>query len=313
MHEIVRRILGIPVRIASDDDAVLALARQAFAAWPAAADADLSIELRVVSGSETGPRPPVSYDLESPTHVRMRTDTSVIEADAKAGRAVGRVTNALVADAQHFRYTMLESAALFLVTQRDRVPFHAAALAEGGRALLIAGPSGTGKSTLAWAALRALASLRLLTEDCVYLQTQPEPRVWGWPGFLHLPADAARYFDELRDARPSLLANGKQKIALPTADGRDGPPWVERVQICILRRSGGPPGFQPLSTREAEALLLDRIEPGFDLFAHALPDALAPHLARGAFRFDPGPDPNRAVPLLRELLLRLDTEPATTR
>ena len=44
---------------------------------------------------------------------------------------------------------------LLLVARQDRQPVHAAMVAGGSAALLLAGPTGVGKSTLAYAAHRA--------------------------------------------------------------------------------------------------------------------------------------------------------------
>jgi hypothetical protein len=43
---------------------------------------------------------------------------------------------------------------------------------------------------------------------------RPRLRVWGLPGHLHLPASARKHFPELAESLPTLLANGKKKIAV---------------------------------------------------------------------------------------------------
>jgi hypothetical protein len=213
----------------------------------------------------------------------------------------------MLGNAHLFRYGLLEAATLFLLTQLDRIPFHAAGLVRGDAALLLAGRSGVGKSTLAWAALQSDAGFSMLAEDCVYIQTEPESRIWGWPGFFHLAPEAAAFFDEIRAHEPFIMASGKRKIALEARDNTSSLAkrhWVGTATVCLIERSGGPPRLEPLDSHEAECRLFTAIEEGFDLFADRLPAAVHPFLVPHAWRLDPGPDPARAVPLLLEALRR---------
>ena len=55
---------------------------------------------------------------------------------------------ALVSDREHFRYTFTSALTTGLLSPFDWQPLHAAALVRGETTLLLAGPSGTGRSTL---------------------------------------------------------------------------------------------------------------------------------------------------------------------
>jgi hypothetical protein len=183
---------------------------------------------------------------------------------------------------------------------------HAAAIVRGGAALLLAAPSGVGKSTLAYAAARA--GLAVLAEDLVYVQTRPELRVWGLPGWLHLPEGAAAYFPELTGTRAVLLANGKRKIAVQTAALGALPqlPVARRAGICLLRRDGGPTRLTRVAPDVVAAELGRVPEPGFDTYAEDAAGPVRRLAARGAWLLHVGAPPADIVPLLHEMFDTLD-------
>jgi hypothetical protein len=311
-HGHTRLILGIPVRFESNAEEVMSAVARAYADWPAT-DAEPRVWIRMLlaeSAADETTRLPIEFTFPAPDRVTFRTGHTLVDVDAGRRIALGRVTGAVLNDVEHFRYGLLEAATLFVLTTLDRIPFHASALVQGNRAVLLAGPSGVGKSSLVWAALRSDPTLQMLAEDCVFIQTQPESRIWGWPGFLHLSPDAAVFFEELRSREASLLANGKWKIALEARSRTAGPErsWTSAASVCLLRRDGGPPRLERLEPDEAGRRLFAAFEPGFDRFADRLPAAVRPFLLPNAWQVDPGPDPRQAVQLLREVL-RLESEP----
>ncbi|HEY0095121.1 MAG TPA: hypothetical protein VGB96_12385, partial [Archangium sp.] len=195
---------------------------------------------------------------------------------------------------------MLEALTLWMLTALDRQPLHAAALERDGRVLLLAAPSGVGKSTLVYAASRA--GLRVLTEDCAFLQAGAAPRVWGMPASVHLLPDAVRWFPELAGAVPALRANGKRKIGIDLhAAGAAAPArGVDRVGICLLAR-GVMPSVEMLPPHAIEAGLTDRLEPGFHRFAATIGDPIRRLAARGGWRLTLPASPHEAIPLLHRM------------
>lgn len=80
--------------------------------------------------------------------------------------------------------------ALLCFLARGDIPLHAAAIEVRGAALLVAGPSGAGKTTLAAAFVRA--GHRLLAEDLTCLQTDDDGlQVIPGPAMLRLRTDVA--------------------------------------------------------------------------------------------------------------------------
>ena len=308
-------VLGVPVRFRSNAAAVIAAAEEAFGAWrvlqkhPALLQPDgVSVTIMVHPGDEGDAEHAEFYHrVLDGQRVLFGSRGSIGYTDPDRQEATAFVTPQLVRDRQHFRYTLLEGLTLMAVTPHDRQPFHAAALARNGAAVVLAGPSATGKSTLAYAAARA--GLDVLAEDTVYLQADPVLRVWGLPGYIHLPADAGNRFPELRGRTPTLKANGKRKLAISLGDLGALPPLpvADRVTLCLLRRDPDGPALEPLDPDAAVEDLMRDIEPGFDMFATTIRRPLTRLAARGAWALSLPPDPAAAVPLIARLIDGLGT------
>ena len=308
MYSVTYPVLGIPVCYQSDSPEVLAVAEEAFGCWSGAAPADawaaadpVTVRIHVVPGPEPREHPVnVGVRLRGPFALSLRAPG--VRGFAHAGRrtAAARVTTGMLTQRAQFRYSVLEAMTLFIVTALDRQPIHAAAVMRGGTALLLAGPSGVGKSSLAYAALRA--GLGVLSEDCIFLQDEPVPRAWGLPGFVHLHPDAVRWFPELRDVSARIRDAGDLKLAVPSRGAVVG---VERAGICLVRRGAGP-HLERLPPAEIERAFVENLEEGFDLFA----DRIGPRVHRlaehGGWRFTLPPSPLQAVPWMLRMLDELD-------
>jgi hypothetical protein len=188
-----------------------------------------------VAGDE-GPLPagghaPVRYSCPDEARVVVETAASVAVSDPLRRQAVARVTTGLVADRMHFRTEVLEAVTLALLSHFDRHPVHAAAVALNGRAALLAAPSGTGKSTLAYHC--HLDGLELLGEDQVRVQLEPRLRVWGWPARVRLLPDAP--------APTSPASSPVTKTVIPLESGTRL--VADEMCVCCLTRAG----VRPLS------------------------------------------------------------------
>ena len=302
-HDVIVPVLGIPVRFRSNSAAALAAVHESFGRWvapagpgdpPPAPVADVRIILH--PGTEARPTgAPVAARMPDAERVLLQTAGSVALADLHRGDAVIYVTAALLADVEHFRYSMLEGPTLVLVAARDRLPVHAAMIARAGRAVVLVGPSGRGKSTLAYAAMQD--GWRVLADDAVYVQTSPVLRVWGRPGHLCLPDDAGAWFAELAGRSPTLLANGKLKFVMDTSAAE---PPVSAATICVLER-GPVAGLEPISPAALTAALLAELAPSHELYGDA-PVRVTRLLARdGGWRLTLAADPAAAVRFLEQL------------
>jgi hypothetical protein len=300
-------VLGVPVRYESNSPDVLAVADEAFGSWrgaapaPEWADAEpVRVRIHLQPGPELAAPPTVRYRFREPHGASMRAPGLRAFADIARRTATARVTTGMLKQRAHFRYAVLEAMTLWIVTGLDRQPVHAAAVVRGGTALLLAGPSGVGKSTLSYAAMRA--GLDVLSEDCVFLQDAPVPRVWGLPGFVHLHPDAVRWFPELQGVSARIRNNGDLKLAMPSRGAVVG---VERAGICLLAR-GPRPGVERLAPGEVERAFVERLEEGFDRFAGSIGPRVRRLAEHGGWRMTLPLSPPDAVPMLMRMLDELD-------
>ena len=127
------------------------------------------------------------------------------------------------------------------------LPLHAAAVAIGGRGVLLAGPSRSGKTTLAGAL--AATGHRLLAEDTSRVSLTDAPVVHPGPAALRLRADvAAAIAVPGMEAQPPD-ADRVPLLARPDARGTGDP--VPLAAIVVLRDGEGPPVLRPVDPASA--------------------------------------------------------------
>jgi hypothetical protein len=293
------------VSFASNAAGVIELIEEAYGHWRGAhADSgtnDDSVRIRIILGEAREPDTAARAWLLAPHRLAVSTGASVGVADERLRTAVARVTPALLARRDEFRADLLDALTLFVLTSLDRTPLHAAAIAGGDVGLALAGPSGAGKSTLAYAALRA--GLGVLSDEAVYVQSAPRPRVWGAPTWLYLTEEARVFFPEIEAAPRHRRAGGRWKRAIRLPPAREGAWFRERVGLCLIERGPGPAWFEAADPEDLATALARGADPGFDRYADRLATC-ARALARigGAWRVRVGPDPRDAVPCLAALM-----------
>ncbi len=309
-------VIGIPVRFESNSRQVIEVVNASFGVWkqlerhPELIAAECArVRLFVHEGEEDAePHAKVTYRCPDPDRLVFATHGSFGVAEADRLEAYAFVTPDLVADTAHFQYSVVEALTLMLLTGRDRHPIHAATVARNGAAILLVGPTSTGKSTLAYAA--GLSGLRVLGEDVAYVQLQPDFRVWALPGRLHLPPDAPRHFPQLAGRVPTLQANGKEKIAVeaPT-EGSDAitptpipTPVASPTVVCLLSRGARSAGTERVEASEIRCALLDDLEPGFDRYPATVGLAAEALAGGGGWRLHVSKDPHESIPLIQRML-----------
>ncbi len=303
-------IIGIPVRFESNSGQVIDVVNASFGVWkqlerhPELIAAERArVRLFVHEGEEDAePHAKVAYRCPDPDRLLFATHGSFGVAEGDRLEAYAFVTPDLVADTAHFQYSVVEALTLMLVTGRDRHPIHAATVTQDGAAVLLVGPTSTGKSTLAYAA--GLSGLTVLGEDVAYVQLEPEFRVWALPGRLHLPPDASRHFSQLAGRGPTLQANGKEKIAVevPTEGSEAVTPVVSQTVVCLLSRGAESAETERVDASEIRSALLEDLEPGFDRHPATIGLAAEALAGAGGWRLRVSKDPHESVPLIQRML-----------
>lgn len=289
--------LGIPTRVIADTPELLATAVGAYAEWKEEAGAgEPAIILRLGSGTASSSNVCCEISVEG-SRLTLEGGGISGHADAATKRAECALPPRLIGDPAALAAQAIDTLLLFLLARSGRTPVHAAGIVTGDTALLLAGPSGSGKSTLALAA--AARGLRVLSDDTVYVQTEPTLRIWGWPGPIHLfPQDAPAGRHEVR------IRGGKRKLAVPL-DRSSEPPSADEARLILLER-GDKLSLTPVAPEAAMAALA-RLEPGFDLLPAESARAARSLTEGGAWRLSSGTDPRAAIDLLCD---RLGTDTA---
>jgi hypothetical protein len=303
-------VLGVPVEIHTNSVEVLGVAERTFGGWR-----DLPAEVVVAMPARVlrvvvhpadprllpgGPRPFV-HRVHS-NRLLASDGVNLITVEYDQGEALAFIAPELLRDEASLRYNVLELMAFALVSRHDRMPVHTGAVVHNGTAILLAGPSKAGKSTLCYACVRE--GFQLLSEDVVYVSRTPRLRLWGLPWRVHLLADAVRFFPELADVPARLQPNGKTKLAVETA--RVGPDralrHAERALVCVLdRHDSADSVVEPIDPAIAAAALSGDPEPGFDLYDNT-PEVAQALAAGGAYRVTVGHDLACAAEALRQVV-----------
>ncbi len=119
----------------------------------------------------------------------------------------GACSSAASNDAWHWRVHIFPALLGILAPAIQVSPVHAACLVHRGRGVLLAGPSGVGKSTLAIA--MAKRGYELLSDDWTYLSATDEIAAWGIPVPVKLLPDASHLFPELLMYRAERSLNNE--------------------------------------------------------------------------------------------------------
>ena len=228
---------------------------------------------------------------------RVEGHLLVIERDDMSAHADGRAHSGSCAFEKNFDAAQLadlvNTMLLFLLGHTGRVPLHASAVMLGDTAIVFAGGSGAGKSTLALAAIRQ--GLPLLSDDTIFVQTEPHFRLWSLAGPIHVfEKDAPG-----ETGGGMRLRGGRWKKSLPAADRRRS---AERAILCVLTR-GGDVVMTPLPQEDAVTALTATPEPGYEFYGEASRVAARALADGGAWRLTLSADPAQAIALIRHRLM----------
>ncbi len=195
----------------------------------------------------------------------------------RARTAHGVFSPQVVSDSDRWSKHILPVIAGILAPVISVVPIHAACLATGISGVLLAGPSGTGKSTLAITLARL--GYRFLADEWTYLaEGNGEIQAWSLPVPVKLLPDAITFFPELSSYRCARSLNGELAYEVSPQECFTLSRAANcRVKCIVLLERSGERGcsIEPVSAAEAISRLSADIEPLTGQLRHAYRQQLA--------------------------------------
>jgi len=294
-------VAGVPVQLTSNSPVPIAMATSRFPAIAASTAPEAHLEVRVARTSAR-PLDGVRWELHGD---ELRLDAGVFRATLHMERASATmdVSEDALTDWAPMRRAY-EGLLYTLINRRDRHPIHAATIASDRSSLVLHGPSGVGKSTLAWEAHRD--GLHVLSDDASRIQLSPELRVWGdgTPARIHLLEPVRERYASLRSlpAEP-MGGDNEPKVTVDLRGDAGWTPYALNPRVVLLSRSGASRvTVTQVSADEIFAALMTAAEAELDVSPGNRERVLKTLAARGGFRLDLSPRAANAVPVLRELL-----------
>jgi hypothetical protein len=251
--------LGFAVRISTNSPEIVQAATEVWGSCERVFDEE-PVQLRLaVDPACTEARPPAAMPrAQGHLFCLVHSARNFATADLSRGYAFGWFTPAMVADRGHFRYHFLESLGYAMLSALYLTPIHAACVNLRGGGMLLWGPSGAGKTSLAYAC--AKRGWEFVTDDGSYLvrKSTGEPWIAGRPHDIRFRDTARSLFPELATRTPCLRMNGKLDIEVPSAElGILKVAQAARVGTLVIlnRQAGGPAQLRPYPKEDALALL----------------------------------------------------------
>ena len=256
-------MLGIQLHLETNSPAILETCSNAFRHFSAdpAEPPHFSICLLEDSCfSQTPPWPePVFRGRRNLFYLSVGSENTAI-ADLDQGQAIGFLSPAMVRDSSCLRSTIIECLAFTMATHGKSATHsyvHASAVARGNRGLILSGPAGAGKSTLAYACARR--GFHIVADDVVYLKRGADKlTAWGNARRLRFAPESLRLFPELsRQMEISGRAPDTDAIEIDTEKILPGcfQPCCEPAALLFLDRSGATCSCDELDPAEAVKLL----------------------------------------------------------
>jgi len=208
--------MGIPVDIGTNSESILAVADRLWLGYPAVSGRD-PVTLRVVvqSGVKSAAFPSLLGQEHLMSIIGDAPNFAVCDLAASFGYA--RVTRDVALDGDYFRYHFLEAAIYTMMEARYFCPVHASCIALDGRAILLCGDSGAGKTSLAYACAKKGWTFLSGDATCI-VRDHAEPSVAGRPFSIRFRSEARDLFPELGVFTPERRANGKFDIEIDTQE-----------------------------------------------------------------------------------------------
>jgi len=176
---------------------------------------------------------------------------SSLLADLRTRRVIGRFSAAMARDARHWRTVIFPMLLSIMAGSAGLIELHASCVAKNDGGLILAGPSRSGKSTLAMAF--KVAGFRLLSDDRTFCSLERgKLQAWGLPRPLKLRPEAASWFDGFRDREPTDIQNGERVFHFEARE-TETPKCVPQLLVFLEKHEGTEFCMMPMAAGEARS------------------------------------------------------------
>lgn len=243
---------GAVCALSTNSELLLATARESLAqvAGPRS-PADVSMRFWVDDAAQGRPPWPQAYfrGLSHLVFAAFDSECAVL-VDLRTSRAIGRFSRAMAADRPYWKKVIFPALFGIVSATIGIAALHCACVARNGQALLLAGGSRSGKSTLSLAL--AQKGFAFLSDDWTYFSRR-EGRLlaWGLTTPLKLLPDAVEHFPELACLDRAVSSNGEPAYEVD-------PELAFGTERCVCAE---PRWLIFLERQEAAALMLTEMSP----------------------------------------------------
>jgi hypothetical protein len=245
--------MGFPVELETNSRAVMAAARELWGRFRALSDAS-AVRFRVTvedCDARVAPKPLTRAEGHIVSIIHGPDNFAVCDVACSYGYAF--LTRDTVGNRPWLQYHFLEAAIYTMLDAASLAPVHAACIEIDGRATLLCGDSGAGKTSLAYAC--AKRGWTFISGDATHMvRARADRTVVGRPFALRLRETAAGLFPELRQRLASIRPNGKVDYEIDTSSC-NFQVTVESKAACVVflnrQENPGNPRIEPFSRHEA--------------------------------------------------------------
>ena len=252
--ETVVNALGFPVRVITNSEDVITATKQSWSGFPRLFT-DYTLEFRiVVSGNELAERPAgIVRGAQKHLMTAISDADNYAVCDLDKGFAFFWLAPATVRDKDFFRRYYLNNLIEVMLWHSHLTMIHAACVARNGRAVLLCGESGAGKSCLSFSCARR--GWTFIGDDGASLVRRSKPpMVVGGPRDVHFRPTALEILPELEGKLVPLNASGKLGLQMLT----NAFPEIQRsvhaspcAVVFLNRPAGGRARLIPMPAEEA--------------------------------------------------------------
>jgi len=208
--------MGFPLDLATNSEDILAAVDRIWGQFPATCR-ELAATLRVVVENRDARAAPLPSMPRGQNHLvsMVHGPDNFAVCDLARSFTFACLTRDVAQNQPYILYHFIEPAGYMMIDALHLSPVHASCVALNGRAVLLCGDAGAGKTSLAYACARK--GWTYLSDDATHIvRARADRSVVGRPFQIRFRESASRLFPELKQFTPERRPNGKLDIEVET-------------------------------------------------------------------------------------------------